>query len=139
VKNALGQQGAADDGTTDANETIQALVDAVVAAGEPAYSFFDVDPEDNTSGGVPGGNIRNAFLHNHKRVKLDDFKSLTPKHLSNAGAGNPNPFDGTRDPLEAKFEFDGLVIRFHPPPSGSKKYLPTWLFVLGQVGRYFSR
>lgn len=97
---------AADDGTTDANETLQAIVDAVVAARGPTYSFFEVAPENNTSGGVPGGNIRNAFLYNPDRVEQKSYVSLTPAVLAAAGVSDPNAFDGTRDPLAATFEFN---------------------------------
>lgn len=97
--------GETDDGTTDATQTLQALVDAITSTGGPEYKFFDVAPADGTSGGVPGGNIRNAFLYNPERVKLKSFVSLTPPVLAAAGVGNPNAFDGTRDPLAATFEF----------------------------------
>lgn len=108
--------GETDDGTTDATLTLQALVDAIALAGGPAYDFFDVAPEDGTSGGVPGGNIRNAFLYNHDRVELDSFASLTPAVLEAAGADDPNAFTDTRDPLAATFAFDGeafTVINNH--------------------------
>ncbi len=98
--------GTTDDGTTDATQTLQALVDAIALAGGPEYAFFDVAPADGTSGGIPGGNIRNAFLYNPDRVELESFVSLTPAVLAAAGVGNPNAFDGTRNPLVATFEFD---------------------------------
>ena len=83
------------------------LVDAIASAGGPTYAFFDVAPVDGTSGGVPGGNIRNAFLYNADRVKLVDFESLTPAMLTNLGVSDPNAFFGTRNPLMATFKFDG--------------------------------
>ena len=108
--------GTTDDGTTDATQTLQALVDAIALAGGPTYAFFDVAPADGTSGGVPGGNIRNAFLYNADRVKLVDFVSLSPDALEGLGVSNPNAFDGTRDPLLATFKFRGkefTVINNH--------------------------
>lgn len=99
--------GEIDDGTTDASQTLQALVNAIVAAGGPTYAFFDVAPADGSSGGVPGGNIRNAYLYNPHRVKLVDFESLTPAALQSLGASNPDAFAGTRDPLLATFKFRG--------------------------------
>jgi predicted extracellular nuclease len=104
------------DGTTDASETLQALVDAIAAAGGPSYEFFDVAPVDGSSGGVPGGNIRNAFLYNPERVTLDHFVSLTETVLADIGVSNPAAFVGTRDPLAAAFVFDGqlfVVINNH--------------------------
>jgi predicted extracellular nuclease len=97
--------GATDDGTTAADETLQALVDAIAGAGGPGYEFLDVAPADGTSGGVPGGNIRNAYLYNPDRVDLVSYESLTPAVLAAAGVSNPNAFDGTRDPLAATFRF----------------------------------
>lgn len=104
------------DGIVEADQTLQALADAIVAAGGPAYAFFDVAPAEGTSGGVPGGNIRNAFLYNPNRVKVKEFFSLTPEALSAAGASNPLAFEDTRNPLLAVFEFRGkrlTVINNH--------------------------
>jgi predicted extracellular nuclease len=108
--------GTVDDGTTDATLTLQAFVDAISAAGGPSYSFFDVAPEDGTSGGVPGGNIRNAYLFNADRVTLLDFMSLTPDVLTELGVSDPDAFFGTRNPLLAAFKFSGkefMVINNH--------------------------
>jgi predicted extracellular nuclease len=54
--------GATDDGTVAADQTLQKLVDAITAAGGPAYQWREIDPNDGTDGGQPGGNIRQAFL-----------------------------------------------------------------------------
>jgi len=69
-----------------------------------------VDPVDGSSGGVPGGNIRNAFLYNPARVSVVEFKALTPAELAAAGVGNTNAFDGSRSPLFARFSFNGREI-----------------------------
>lgn len=98
--------GTTDDGVVDAGQTLQALVDAVVAAGGPRYDFFDVAPADGSSGGQPGGNIRNAFFYNRARVGLVDFVSLTEAELGAAGVTNTTAFTGTRNPLAATFEFN---------------------------------
>jgi predicted extracellular nuclease len=95
------------DGVVDATETLKALADAIEAAGGPAYAFFNVDPVEGTSGGVPLGNIRNAYLYNPDRVKLVDFVSLTPDVLTELGVSNPDAFFGTRNPLLATFKFSG--------------------------------
>ena len=92
--------GVTDDGTVDATATLQALVDAIAAAGGPTYEFFDVAPEDNTQGGVPGGNIRNAYLYNPERVELDSFSAIDQDAA----------FDGTRNPLVANFTFNGNPV-----------------------------
>jgi predicted extracellular nuclease len=98
--------GETDDGTTAADETLQALVDAIVSAGGPMYSFVDNPPADNTEGGIPGGNIRVAFLYNPARVDLIDTTRLSPDVLSAAGVSNPDAFAGTRTPLLGLFSFN---------------------------------
>ncbi len=99
--------GTEDDGTIDASETLQALVDAISDAGGSDYTFFDVAPADGSSGGVPGGNLRNAYIYNADRVKLVSYVSLTPGVLESFGVSDSNAFDGTRDPLLATFKFRG--------------------------------
>lgn len=93
--------GAADDGITSASATLQALVDAIAAAGGPTYAFVEVAPENNTSGGAPGGNIRPAFLYNADRVGLvaDSVKAL-----------DDAAFADSRSPLEATFRFNGEEV-----------------------------
>jgi predicted extracellular nuclease len=108
--------GEIDDGVTDATQTLEALVAAIVAAGGPSYEFFDVAPADGASGGVPGGNIRNAFLYNPERIELIRFESLTESVLSDIGVSNAAAFEGTRDPLVGVFGFNGeelVVINNH--------------------------
>ena len=97
--------GETDDGTVSADQTLQALVDAIVAAGGPRYEFADVDPLDNADGGVPGGNIRNAFLYNPGRVELNALVSLDEPELTARGVTMPTTFNGTRDPLLGVFQF----------------------------------
>lgn len=108
--------GETDDGVVDATATLQSLSDAVVAVGGPAYDFFDVPPTDGASGGVPGGNIRNAFFYNADRVDLVRFESLTAEALAMLGVSDPAAFEGTRDPLLGVFRFAGnevLVVNNH--------------------------
>jgi len=66
--------------------------------------------EDGENGGVPGGNIRNAFLYNEDRVALNSVETLESDVLASKGVTNPNAFDGTRDPLLGVFEFNGQEI-----------------------------
>jgi hypothetical protein len=51
-----------DDGVTSGAATLAALVDAIDAAGGPAYEAVEIPPENGADGGQPGGNIRVAFL-----------------------------------------------------------------------------
>jgi predicted extracellular nuclease len=55
--------GPTDDGTVDADVTLNRLVAAIQAAGGPAYSYTYISPVNDADGGEPGGNIRIAFLY----------------------------------------------------------------------------
>ena len=104
-----------DDGVVSADGTLQMLVDAITDAGGPTYVAFNVEPANNTQGGAPGANIRNAFLYNPERVDLVRFEPLSAGILSAAGA-DPTSFDGTRIPLIGVFEFKGIeftVVSVH--------------------------
>ncbi len=104
-----------DDGVVTADATLQMLVDSILSAGGPTYVAINVEPVDNTQGGAPGANIRNAFLYNPDRVDLVDYFALSASVLTAAGA-DPTAFDGTRIPLVGQFEFDGAeftVISVH--------------------------
>ena len=93
-------------GITDATETLNELRLAVIAAGGPDYSFCDVEPADGTTGGVPGGNIRNAYFWNADRVEL----------IGDCTIIDDPAFTGTRRPLVATFEFNKVeftVINNH--------------------------
>ena len=79
--------------------TAQALIDAIVAQGGPRYVYIEVAPTSpNSTGGEPGGNIRNGYFYNPDRVDyLAGSAILVP------GAA----FNGTRSPLAATFSFNG--------------------------------
>ncbi|MEO0412287.1 MAG: endonuclease/exonuclease/phosphatase family protein [Pseudomonadota bacterium] len=93
------------DGVVDASETYQALIDAIVDAGGPTYSFLDVAPVDGADGGAPGGNIRPGFLYNPDRVDLveDSFGRLP-------GADGDPAFVDSRKPIVATFLFNGEEV-----------------------------
>ncbi|MEO1649347.1 MAG: choice-of-anchor I family protein [Pseudomonadota bacterium] len=89
------------DSVTSASETLQALIDSIEAAGGPTYAFVDnTFIGDDLSGGIPGGNIRTAFLYNPERVSLDAGSVQT---ISGQGMGEA--FEGGRLPLVATFNF----------------------------------
>lgn len=103
--------GVSNDGALDADETLQAIVDAIAAAGGPGYSFRSaVVDEDGENGGVPGGNIRNAFLYNEQRVEANSFLTLESNVLTDKGVNNPNAFEGSRDPFLGVFTFNEQEI-----------------------------
>jgi predicted extracellular nuclease len=54
--------GATDDGVVASDQTLQKLVNAISAAGGPAYQWRVINPVNDADGGQPGGNIRQAFL-----------------------------------------------------------------------------
>jgi predicted extracellular nuclease len=63
--------GKVNDGTVSANVTLQSLVDAINAAGATfEYAFVDIPPVDGQDGGMPGGNIRTAYLYNPHKISL---------------------------------------------------------------------
>ena len=98
--------GPTNDSVTAADVTLQALVDAIAAAGGPTYEFIDnTFITDDASGGQPGANIRTAFLYNPDRVSVD------PTSIQTISDQNPgSPFNGARLPLVADFTFNGEEV-----------------------------
>jgi predicted extracellular nuclease len=95
---------------TSAEQTLQALVDAIKNANGIEYAFADTpNLVANSVGGQPGGNIRVAFLYNPERVKLlGDAEALTD--TADQATNSANPFFGSRISLAANFEFNGETI-----------------------------
>jgi predicted extracellular nuclease len=96
------------------------LIAAIQAAGGPAYSYTQINPDNNQDGGEPGGNIRQVFLYRTDRglafVDAPGATSTTPNtvvagpHLQfSPGRIDPtNPaFNASRKPLAAEFTFHG--------------------------------
>jgi uncharacterized protein len=117
--------GAINDGTVDASLTLQTLVNAISAAGGPAYSFRLINPVNNLDGGEPGGNIRVGYLFNPARVTFVDRPGGTATAattVTNAGGvpvlsaspGRIDPtntaFNSSRKPLAAEFLFNGRTV-----------------------------
>ncbi len=102
--------GSVDSDITAADLTLQALVDAIVAAGGPTYAFQDtVDIVPLSVGGQPGGNIRAAFLYNPARVTLAaDATPLTDP--ADQAVNASNPFFGSRISLAADFIFNEQTV-----------------------------
>jgi predicted extracellular nuclease/2',3'-cyclic-nucleotide 2'-phosphodiesterase (5'-nucleotidase family)/Ca2+-binding RTX toxin-like protein len=95
--------GAINDGTVDANVTLQTLINAIAAAGGPTYEYRQINPVNNQDGGEPGGNIRVAFLFNPNRVSFVEgsLQRLTDNNLADGDA-----FASSRKPLVGKFVFN---------------------------------
>ncbi|MBQ0830352.1 endonuclease/exonuclease/phosphatase family protein [Streptomyces tagetis] len=117
--------GAVDDGTVTAGVTVGKLIDAIVAAGGPRYDWRSVDPLDKADGGEPGGNIRQAFLFDPRRVSFTDrpggdavtatgvVKARGKAALTHSpGRIDPaNPaWRNSRKPLAGEFAFRGRTV-----------------------------
>jgi predicted extracellular nuclease len=117
--------GATDSGVVASDETVQKFVDAIAAAGGPTYSWRSIDPENDTDGGEPGGNIRQVFLYNPERVTFVDraggdattaVSVVETKHgvelSANPGRINPtsDAWDNSRKPLVGEFKFRGESV-----------------------------
>ncbi|MDF3148012.1 MULTISPECIES: endonuclease/exonuclease/phosphatase family protein [unclassified Streptomyces] len=117
--------GAKNDGTVAADQTVQKLIDAIVAAGGPAYDWRSIDPVDKADGGEPGGNIRQVFLFNPERVSFTDRAggdattavgvtkangkaalTVSPGRIDPANAAWTN----SRKPLAGEFVFRGRTV-----------------------------
>ncbi len=84
--------------------TAQKLIDAILAAGGPRYAYVEIAPATaGTSGGEPGGNIRNGFLYNSDRVQYVDGSARV------VDPGN-SAYVGSRKPLAADFVFRGETV-----------------------------
>ncbi|MFJ8055733.1 endonuclease/exonuclease/phosphatase family protein [Streptomyces sp. NPDC096142] len=117
--------GATNDGTVTAEATLKRFTDAVRAAGGPAYKWRYISPTNNADGGEPGGNIRQVFLFNPKRVSFTDRKggdATTATSVVKTRKGvqltySPGRIDPTseawansRKPLVGEFTFQGEQV-----------------------------
>jgi predicted extracellular nuclease len=125
--------GAANDGTVAADQTVAKLVAAVTAAGGPAYEWRSIDPVNGADGGEPGGNIRQGFLFRTDRglrfVDRPGGDATTPVGVVDAGGhharltlspGRIDPanaaFTNSRKPLAGEFTWHGrrlIVVANH--------------------------
>ncbi|MFJ5258879.1 endonuclease/exonuclease/phosphatase family protein [Streptomyces sp. NPDC088387] len=117
--------GATNDGTVSAEQTLKKLTDAIVAAGGPAYEWRSIDPVNNADGGEPGGNIRQAFLFNPERVSFTDraggdattavgVTKVRGKAALTVSPGRVDPanpaWTNSRKPLAGEFVFRGETV-----------------------------
>ncbi|QDQ10861.1 endonuclease/exonuclease/phosphatase [Streptomyces spectabilis] len=117
--------GAKNDGTVAADQTLKKFTDAIAAAGGPRYAWRSVDPENNKDGGEPGGNIRQVFLYNPERVSFTDRDggdATTPTDVVRQGkraalTHSPGRIDpanaawtNSRKPLAGEFTFRGRTV-----------------------------
>lgn len=117
--------GATDNGTVAADQTLTKLTDAIVAAGGPRYDWRQIDPVNDKDGGQPGGNIRSVFLFDAKRVSFVDRPggdSTTAVGVTGKGdktaltfspgriAPNDPAWNTSRKPLVGEFTFRGKKL-----------------------------
>ncbi|MFH0520552.1 endonuclease/exonuclease/phosphatase family protein [Streptomyces sp. M41] len=117
--------GATNDGTVAADQTMRKLIDAIVAAGGPAYEWRSIDPVDKADGGEPGGNIRQVFLFNPERVSFVDraggdattaagVTKVKGKAALTVSPGRIDPanaaWTNSRKPLAGEFSFRGRTV-----------------------------
>ncbi|MFF8292273.1 endonuclease/exonuclease/phosphatase family protein [Streptomyces sp. NPDC016309] len=127
--------GAKNDGTVAADETLKKFTDAIVAAGGPAYAWRSVDPVNNKDGGEPGGNIRQVFLFNPERVSFTDRAGGDATTATGVvrekgraalthSPGRIDPantaWDNSRKPLAGEFTFRGRTVFVIANHFGSK-------------------
>ncbi|GGT65980.1 endonuclease/exonuclease/phosphatase family protein [Streptomyces lateritius] len=128
--------GAKNDGTVAADQTLKKFTDAIVAAGGPAYEWRSVDPVNNKDGGEPGGNIRQVFLFNPERVSFTDRSAGDATAATDvvrgerggaaltASPGRIDPantaWENSRKPLAGEFTFRGRTVFVIANHFGSK-------------------
>lgn len=117
--------GATNDGTVAADQTVKKLIDAIAAAGGPAYEWRSIDPVNLADGGEPGGNIRQVFLFNPERVSFTDraggdattaagVTKVRGKAQLTVSPGRIDPandaWKNSRKPLVGEFTFRGRTV-----------------------------
>ncbi|KAH7920973.1 DNase I-like protein [Leucogyrophana mollusca] len=131
VQEIQDNSGTKDDGVVDAQTTLTNLVAAITKAGSKVkYSFVDINPVNDQDGGVPGGNIRQAYLYNPDKVSL----------VSGSHPG------GATDAVEVKKDSSGkLTLSYNPGridptnpawKSSRKPLVAAWQTVSGD--RFFT-
>lgn len=82
--------------------TAARLIAAIQAAGGPTYSYIEIAPTTpNSTGGEPGGNIRNGYFYNAARVQYVPGSATLIEDAA---------FNGSRRPLVAQFVFNDQTI-----------------------------
>ncbi|MGW1408848.1 endonuclease/exonuclease/phosphatase family protein [Streptomyces sp. NPDC002403] len=125
VEEVQDDNGPVNDGTVTAGATVAKFVEAIKAAGGPAYDWRSVDPVNGKDGGEPGGNIRQVFLFNPDRVSFTDIPggdSTTAVDVTGNGKrasltvspGRIDPaneaWNSSRKPLVGQFKFHNKPV-----------------------------
>lgn len=118
--------GGTDNGVVASDQTVAKLAAAISAAGGPSYQARWIDPNNDTDGGQPGGNIRQVFLFRTDRgLGFVDraggdantavaVKSVGNKPFLSASPGRIDPgkaaWDDSRKPLVGEFTWKGKTL-----------------------------
>jgi predicted extracellular nuclease len=123
--------GATNNGVVAADLTLNTLAAALNTRTGRSYQWVSVNPVNNSDGGEPGGNIRQAFMYDSSRVSfagvvggaLDAVTAVAGaggQIVLNLGAGRVDPANAawanSRKPLVSEFAVDGqqvIVIANH--------------------------
>lgn len=100
-------------------KTAQGLIDAIAALNGGRYAYIEIAPTvAGSTGGEPGGNIRNGYLYNLDRVGYVD---------GSATLITGDAYAGSRKPLVATWDFHGeqlTTINVHLTSRGGSE--PLW-------------
>jgi hypothetical protein len=146
VQEIQDNDGSTDDGVVDCSVTMSDLVNAIVAAGGPTYSWTEVDPVNDQDGGEPGGNIRQVTMYRTDvGLTFDSIPgggstvadSVTGARANTALAQSPGRIDPTNPAYNAGYTLTSPATSRTMPSSASRKPLAaqfTWdghsLFVI---------
>jgi len=129
VEEIQDNSGATDDGVVDASITWGMLIAAIQAAGGPTYQYRQVDPQNKTDGGAPGGNIRQGFLFRTDRglafVDAPGATATAPTTVTGSGAATALTLSpGRIAPTNMAF------LESRKPLAGQFTYMGSSLFVI---------
>ncbi len=94
--------GAGNGSNLSGTSNVQGLIDAIFAASGIVYTYVEIAPDvAGSTGGEPGGNIRNGYIYRADRVSLVD---------GSLGLITDAAFNGSRKPLVATWDFNGQQV-----------------------------
>ncbi|KAG9250453.1 Endonuclease/exonuclease/phosphatase [Emericellopsis atlantica] len=116
LQEVLDNSGETDDGVVSGNLTLSTLSAEIEKQSGVVYDFLEISPKDKQDGGVPGGNIRVAYLYRPESVEPMDLNPGGVDDANEVLAGptlkyNPGLIDPTnaawsdsRKPLAAQWK-----------------------------------
>ncbi|WP_445548212.1 MULTISPECIES: lamin tail domain-containing protein [unclassified Frankia] len=129
VEEVQDNDGATNSSVVAADQTWTRLINAIGAAGGPAYTYQQISPVDDQDGGEPGGNIRVGFLFrtdigltfapgtpggSTTAVAVSDSGSPADRVNLSVNPGRIDPtnsaFNASRKPLVGKFSFNSKPL-----------------------------